>query len=307
MTDLNFHTLKPDAADPPGSVVAIGNFDGFHLGHRRIVDTLKRLAVENHLRSVIVTFFPNPKVYFNPGFHLIDTYDQKKRKLEEQGVDEVSIIDFNRVVDLSDDQFLHDVLIEQYRMNHMVMGENFRFGKGRVGDLTFLKEASRHDGFGMSVVDALTVDGVRVSSSLIRNLLSDGKIEESNRMLGRRYVIEGIIAEGDKMGRQLGFPTINIATENTLLPDGVFKTTVEIDDDRFCSIAYIGYRPTFKGNEKRVEAHIFNFDRDVYGKKVKLYFEKKIRGEMTFDSQNSLINQIKKDISILDVDKEHIF
>jgi riboflavin kinase/FMN adenylyltransferase len=292
-----------------GSAVAVGNFDGFHLGHRKIIETLKTIAVEKNLVSVILTFTPNPKVYLKREHHLICTEARKRTILEGQGVDHVVILNFARIVDMSDEAFLKEFLIEKFHMRHIVMGENFRFGKGREGDITFLKAASQRYNFEFSVVKPVMLENLRISSTYIREQLAGANIELGSRMLGRTYFIEGVVAEGDKIGRQLGFPTINVNTDNTLLPEGVFKTTVEIEnDDRlYCAITYIGYRPTFMGKEKKVESHIFAFDRKIYGKRVKIFFEKKLRGEMKFASQRSLIKQIRKDIENLKVDKECIF
>jgi len=307
MSNKHNETINRLSGEDHGNVIAIGNFDGFHLGHCKIIDTLKSISKDMKLASMIMTFTPNPKVYFNPGFQLISTDEQKKRLLESQGVDKVSIINFETIVNMTDERFLIDILLSKYRMKHIVMGENFRFGKGRAGDISLLKESSMRYGFGFTVVQPVMMDGIRISSTRVREQLAGARIEESNRMLGRLYNIEGIIVEGDRLGRQLGFPTINISTGNTILPDGVFKSSVEIEGERFKSISYIGFRPTFKGREKKVESHIFDFNREVYGKQVTLYFERKIRDEMKFESQNSLIKQIHLDIKNLEVDKGNIF
>ncbi len=282
-----------------GSAIAIGNFDGFHLGHQKIGDTLKRLAGEQGLVSNIITFSPNPKIYFNREPYLITTDAQKKRILENQGVDRVSVIDFSSVVNMTDEQFLKEVLIDEYHMKHIVMGENFRFGKRREGDILFLKEASRRWDFQFTVVSPVMLGDVRISSSLIRQQLAESNIESSNLMLGRPFFLEGVVVAGDHVGRQLGFPTINLDTTNTLLPEGVFETKVEFGNQCLNSITYIGYRPTFDGKAKKVESHIFNFDREIYGEFVKINFLRQIRGEMKFDSKESLVYQIKKDIEKL--------
>ena len=301
---------KNDSVDTykiKSSAVAIGNFDGFHLGHQKIIQRLKQIARENNLISIILTFTPNPKIYFKREKHLINTDAQKKEILENLEVDRVIIINFAEVVDMSDEQFLKDFLIDKYKMKHIVMGENFRFGKGREGDISFLKQMSNQWGFGLTVVKSVRLDNHRISSTYIREKLAAAQIEESNRMLGRRYFINGLVVEGDKVGTELGFPTINLETENILLPEGVFKTTVEIAGEIYDSITYIGYRPTFSGKEKKVESHIFDFNREIYGKPVKIYFEKKLRNDMKFESKKSLINQIKKDIENLKVDKGPFF
>lgn len=293
-------------------VIAIGNFDGFHIGHQKIVDTLKTIASEKGLLSVILTFTPNPKVFFNPGFHTINTDAQKKRILEAQGTDRVVFLDFKEVVNMSDECFLKQCLIEKFNMKHIVMGENFRFGKSRTGDISVLKNESSHYDFGLSVVKPVAFHDSRISSTLIRSLLADAKIEISNRMLGRKYFIEGVVVEGEKVGRRLGFPTINVKTENTLIPEGVFKTSVEIAGEHhehdseqihYQSVTSIGCRPTFNGKEKKIETHILDFNRDLYGKYVRIYFDRKLRNEIKFDSETSLVKQIKQDIENLKVDK----
>lgn len=290
-----------------GSAVAIGNFDGFHLGHQKIIQRLKQIARENNLVSIILTFTPNPKIFFKREKYLINTDAQKKEILENLEVDRVIIINFAEVVDMSDEQFLKDFLIDKFKMKHIVMGENFRFGKGREGDIGFLKQMSDQWGFGLTVVKSVRLGQHRISSTYIREKLAAAQIEESNRMLGQRYFINGVVVEGDKVGTELGFPTINLETENILLPEGVFKTIVEIDGEIYDSITYIGYRPTFSGKEKKVESHIFDFNREIYGKPVKIHFEKKLRDDMKFESKKSLINQIKKDIENLKVDKGPFF
>jgi riboflavin kinase / FMN adenylyltransferase len=292
---------------PKPSAIAIGNFDGFHLGHRKIVDQLKQIALEKQLHSIILTFTPNPRIYFKRESYLIHTDSQKKEILESLGLDQVVFINFAEVVDLSDEQFLKEFLIDRYHMRHIVMGENFRFGKGREGDLDFLTQMAHRWGFALTVVKPVTLDRQRISSTRIREKLLAADIPEANRMLGRRYVIQGKVVEGDKVGTELGFPTINLETENTLLPEGVFKTAVEVDGKGYASVTYIGYRPTFSGKEKKVESHLFHFNREIYGQRVKIYFEKKVRDDMKFDSKVGLIRQIKKDIENLKVDKGPIF
>jgi riboflavin kinase/FMN adenylyltransferase len=296
-----------DTSKIKGSVVAIGNFDGFHLGHQKISERLKQIARENNLISIILTFTPNPRIYFKREKQLINTDAQKKVILENLEVDRVIIINFAEVVNISDERFLKDFLIDKYQMKHIVMGENFRFGKGREGDIDFLKKMSDQWGFGLTVVKSVMLNHQRISSTYIREKLATAKIEESNRMLGRRYFIDGVVVEGDKVGTELGFPTINLETDNILLPEGVYKTTVEIDGDIYNSITYIGYLPTFSGKEKKLESHIFDFNREIYGKQVKIFFEKKLRDDLKFESKISLINQIKKDIENLKVDKGQFF
>jgi len=287
--------------------VAVGNFDGFHLGHQRIVDTLKGIAARECLLSVILTFTPNPRIYFNKDVHLIYTDTQKRRALEAQGVERIVFLDFVPIAGMNGEDFLREFLIDRFHMKYMVVGENFHFGRARLGDIGSLQGLAGQYDFCLEVVKSRLLDAIRISSSLIRDILAGGQIEEANRMLGRLYCIEGKVTAGDGVGRELGFPTINIQTENTLLPEGVFQTKVEIDGEMHDSITNIGFRPTFVGKEKRVESHIFDFDRTVYDKAVRIFFERKLRDEMRFVSGQDLVEQIKKDIERVKVDKDAFF
>lgn len=300
-------TMKP-IKDKQGSVIAVGNFDGFHLGHRKLVQTLRTIAREKNLLSMILTFIPNPKVYFNKELNLISSDEQKKQILEELEVDEVLFLNFDEILNMSGEAFVKDVLIDRFHMKFIVMGENFRFGKNRQSGVESLKEMAEKFGFEWTVVTPVILEGTLISSSLIRKKLGQAQIRESNRMLGRLYYIDGVVIEGDKIGTELGFPTINIETENEILPEGVFKTGTEIDGKMHDSITYIGTSPTLlSGRVKKVETHILGFEKSIYGKKVRVYFEKRLRAEMTFDSKIKLIDQIKKDIQHLEVDKGLFF
>lgn len=281
------------------SVIAVGNFDGFHLGHQKIIGSLKEIAAKENLVSSIITFTPNPKQYFKKEKHLIFTDAQKKKILQEQQVDIIAFIKFKEISHLRAREFVQDILIGRFNMRHLVVGENFKFGRGRAGDIKSLKDMAVKFGFKLRVVKPEKIKGIRISSSHIRERVARGEFAEANLMLGRPYCIAGIITEGDKMGRELGFPTINVKTENSLLPEGVFETNVEIDEEVFASITNVGSRPTFLGVEKRIESHIFEFDKIVYGKAVKIFFERKLRDEIKFASKNNLIDQIKKDIKNL--------
>jgi len=291
------------------SAVAIGNFDGFHLGHQELIKTLKRIALEKKLISIVLTFKPNPKVFFNKELNLINSEEQKKQILEKLEVDKVVLLNFEKIWNMPGETFVKDILIDQFNMKLVVMGQNFKFGKNRENNVESLKKMGERFGFEFTVVAPVILDGFPVSSSLVREKLYNAEIEISNRMLGRLYYIEGVIKEGDKIGRQLGYPTINIETNSEILPEGVFKTRTEIDQLQqvYDSITYIGSCPTFSGEKKKVETHILEFDKSVYGNKVKLYFEKKLRDEKKFDSKTNLISQIKKDIRRLKVDKRAFF
>ncbi len=305
---MNFNSMQPSA-------ISIGNFDGFHLGHEKIVETLKNIGAENHLQCDIITFTPHPRILFKKLSHLITTEAQKRETLLSLGVDRVEFLDFHKIVSLSPEQFVREILLKNYRMKYIIVGKNFKFGKDRGGGIDTLEKLSHELNFRLVVVPPVKIEGVRVSSSHIRDTLLEGKIVAANSMLGRSYYIDGDVVHGDKIGTELGFPTINIRTANTILPEGVFKTTVAIGGDLYDSVTNIGIRPTFhrepghveKRGDKRVETHILDFNRTLYGENVRLYFEKKMRNEIKFDSEKGLVEQIKKDIECIKVDKGTLF
>ena len=289
------------------SAISIGNFDGFHLGHGKIVDTMKTIAQQNNLQCSIITFSPHPRVLFKKLSHLITTESQKREILGSLGV-RFEFMDFLKIVSLTPEQFVTDVLLKKFRMKYIIVGKNFKFGKDRGGGIDTLETLSHDFGFRLVVVPPVKIDGTRVSSSRIRESLLEGEIAAANRMLGRSYYIDGEVVHGEKIGKELGFPTINLKTGNTILPEGVFKTKVSIGGDLYDSVTNIGTRPTFYNkSEKKVEAHILDFDRGLYGKTVRLYFEKKLRNEKKFDSESGLVEQIKKDIECIKVDKDTLF
>jgi len=289
------------------SVIAIGNFDGFHLGHKKIIEILNSISEEKGLCSTVLTFVPNPKIFFNKELNLINTDKQKEKMLKSLKVDRVLFLNFKEIFQLSDEVFVDEYLIKRFNMEYMVIGENFRFGKDREGNPDSLKKLSLKFGFNIKIVEPEILYGTRISSSLIRERLFKGEVKDANKMLGTEYCIDGIVIKGKKIGRELGFPTINIKPDNQILPEGVFKTKVKIDNRIFDSITNIGFRPTFYGQEKRVESHVFGFDKIIYNKKVRIFFEKKIRNEVKFDSEKSLAKQIEKDIRSLKVDKHRVF
>ncbi|MCP4147011.1 MAG: bifunctional riboflavin kinase/FAD synthetase [bacterium] len=285
-----------NAKKPGEYAIAIGSFDGLHLGHREIINALKKFAAENNLASMILTFVPNPKAYFDKELKLINTESQKKEGLETLEVDRCCFLNFADVLEMQGRQFIKNLLIDRFNMKYLVMGENFKFGKNRETDIDSLTEMGRQLKFEFCAIKPVVYDGKRVSSSLIRETLAAGEIQKANRMLGRLYCIDGIITDGAKVGRTLGFPTINIQTENRILPIGVFKTRVEIDAQSHDSITSIGTKPTFGGKDKVVETHIFDFDQSIYGNSARLFFQKKVRDEIKFASKERLVEQIKIDI-----------
>jgi riboflavin kinase/FMN adenylyltransferase len=285
------------------TIIAIGNFDGYHLGHQKIMRLLMDTARKQNLVSLVLTFSPHPRSYFDPEIRLIIPEEEKKIILESLDIDRLIVLEFKKFFEMEGEQFVREVLINRFHMAHVVIGSNFKFGYERHDDIESLKRFSSQYDFDVSVVEPLYHNGVRVSSSEIRRKLNDGKIKEANEMLGWEYHIDGEVTGGDRRGRELGFPTINIISENSIQPPGVFKTRVAIMGKTYDSLTNIGCRPTFKGKEMVVETHIFGFNKHVYGKPVRLFFVEKIRNEVNFQNRDELIKQIRKDIEKSMVDK----
>lgn len=292
-----------DEAEKSKTAIAIGNFDGFHLGHQKIVSTLSGIAGRKKVRSLVLTFAPNPKIFFRKEERLIVSDPEKRKLIKAMGVDRVVFLDFRKYRQMKGEAFVEDVLMGQYLMAHVVVGENFKFGTGQENDAGTLKILSRRFRFGITVVKPVRLDGRVISSTLIRKNLSEGKVTLANRMLGRMYFVDGVVDRGARIGREMGFPTINIKSENVILPGGVFETLVKIGTRTHQAVTNIGIRPTFGGREREIESHILNFKGVVYGKRVRLLFKKKIRDEIKFNSREELIRQIKKDIDTVTVDK----
>ena len=285
------------------SIIAIGNFDGYHLGHQEIVQTLMKIARQKKLVSIIMTFSPNPKLYFNLKQKLIFSEVERKKLLKSLDIDRVIVLDFKDFLQMAGDRFLQDILLERFNMAHIVVGRNFRFGYERQHDIDSLERFSNQYGFGLSVVEPVFLKGILISSSLIRQKLNEGRVEEANEMLGREYFMGGKVTGGEKRGKQLGFPTINMKAANLILPTGVFRTRVEINGNIYDSVTNIGYRPTFREKIMAVETHVFDFNERIYGKPVRIYFLNKIRDEIKFHSRQELVEQIRKDIAEITVDK----
>jgi riboflavin kinase/FMN adenylyltransferase len=289
---------------PGPSVVAIGNFDGFHAGHQKILATLEKTARRQQLLSVVLTFHPHPRLYFNQPIHLISTDRQRRETLGRLDLDYLFFIDFAVVAALPAHDFIASILLNTLRMKVLIIGEDFRFGRGREGDLARLRLEAADAHFQIIQSPTVKIGGCRVASSLIRKKLAAGDIAEANRMLARPYYIEGVVEKGAGRGKKLGFPTINVATDNQILPAGVFHTRIEIGGRQYPSLTNIGSAPTFQGQDGvhlKIETHIPGFQRTVYGKKIRLHFLGKIREEKKFVSAQGLVEQIRRDIAGLGI------
>lgn len=288
---------------PRGGIGTIGNFDGLHLGQRAIVDRVVRRARELGVPAVVITFDPHPLAVLRPDQAPVPltTPDQKAKLLEEAGVDIVLILRFTQeLARVPARQFVRELLHGRLGLREIYVGRSFHFGNGREGDLELLQEMGRELGFQAFGVDEVFWAGERISSTRIRRAISEGQVEDAAAMLGRPYAISGVIARGDRMGKRLGWPTINVMSDNKLLPyDGVYAGRAYFPSfpATFDCVTNIGTRPTVYENYQRVlESHVLDFKADVYGKRVEISFYKRLREERIFPSVMDLSAQIARDV-----------
>jgi len=284
------------------AVVTIGTFDGVHLGHRKIISRIKELAEECGGESVILTFFPHPRMILHPedeSLKLINTIHEKAALLEELGVDHLIITPFSR--DFSNqepDAYIRDVLVNHIGTKKIVIGYDHRFGKDRQGDFDTLLKLSNVYNYDVIEIPEQDINDVAVSSTRIRNALLSGDIELANTFLGYPFFITGKVGRGDKIGRTIGYPTANIVIEESykLIPsDGIFSAMVNINGTSYKGMAYIGTRPTINGITRNIEVNIFDFDTEIYGQDVSMQFLHFVRGDIKFEGLEQLIVQLAKD------------
>ena len=288
-------------ADAKGAVVALGNFDGVHLGHRALLLEAKRLARELKRPFGVLVFEPNPREFFRPDdppFRLTP-FRAKARLLSELGVDLLIVLTFDAAMaSMPAQDFVLDVLVKELAVTHVVVGKDFRFGKGRGGDTAVLGYMGEMEGFGTTVFSPVFADSnEKISSSDIRTALKAGKPDEAARLLGHWWRVEGHVAQGDRRGREIGFPTANLKLEHTLLPAfGIYAVRAHLPDGRIVGgAASFGIRPTFALESPLLEAHLFDFSGDLYGALLAVEFIAWLRPEKHFDSIDALKTQIAAD------------
>jgi riboflavin kinase / FMN adenylyltransferase len=288
-------------------VATIGMFDGVHLGHREIIKSLIELARQNNGESVLLSFWPHPRMIFqgNNNLRLLTTIDEKAVLLEQSGIDHFVIVPFNRdFANISYKSFVKEYLVKKLKIKTIIMGYNHQFGKNREGNFEKLVELGRQFDFIVNKLDPQIVDNEKVSSSLIRNALQDGNIKLANRLLGYEYNFTGFVVEGNKNGRSIGFPTANLYIREPykLIPGmGVYAVTVKMGPQLFKGMMNIGFRPTIAedNKQKTVEVHLFDTEMDLYGKELTIFVRQKTRDEKQFQSLQSLKKQLSNDKAII--------
>jgi len=291
------------------AVVTSGTFDGVHLGHRQILKRLHQIAQQSNGESVVITFWPHPRLVLYPddGDHLqlLNTFEEKVALLAQTGIDHLICIPFTKAFSqLSSEEFIQQILIDKIQTKKLVIGYDHKFGRNREGSFEYLKTNAAQYGFEVEEIPRQDIDDVGVSSTLIRNALSEGKVEISNQYLTYPYTLAGEVISGNKMGRTIGYPTANISVSDAhkLIPEnGVYAINALIKGVSYQGMLNIGYRPTVNGSTKTIEANFFELDEDLYGQIVTIQFIKRIREEVKFTDMNGLKSQLTKD-KILAID-----
>jgi riboflavin kinase/FMN adenylyltransferase len=285
-----------------GCVLTIGNFDGVHLGHQRVLNKLKATAQTLGLPAVVMVFEPQPKEWFDAQTApaRLSTLAEKTQLLQAQGIDALACMAFNnRFRGLSAEQFVKQVLVDGLNVKAIIIGDDFRFGCDRSGDFTYLQKCGEQ--FGFEVQDTRTVEneGARVSSTLIRQALNDADLAQAQVLLGREFSISGRVAHGQKLARTFGVPTANVLLKRNQTPlVGVFAVEVFTPAGNFNGVANIGMRPTIGGTKPILEPHLFGFAGDLYGQRIEVVFKQKIRDEKRFNGLDELKAAILNDIQL---------
>ena len=282
-------------------VLTIGNFDGVHLGHKALFKKVRDRARRLDGKSVVMTFDPHPLEIIQPanGPAFITLHERKLKLIEACGIDIAIVVPFNtEFAQISAARFVEDILVERIGVRAIIVGYDYRFGKNREGDLPLLEKMGEQYNFQLEVVSGIQMEGIVVSSTVIRQLIREGRVKEAARLLGRPYEISGEVVRGrERGGRLLGFPTANVRTSSQASPKtGIYAVEVEVDDKEHLGAANLGYNPTFGDTELSLEVHILDFDGNIYGKPIAVRFIERLRDEKRFSGPEELAVQIRKDV-----------
>ena len=300
------HSLDSLVAFKHPCVATIGAFDALHIGHQAIIRKTQTIAKNHHLPLVVVMFEPLPGEFFaDKDAPLKRIYTLRKRieLVREMSVDYLVCLNFNKTLaNWTASEFVQDVIIDGLQARHLVVGDDFRFGKNREGDYNMLRDYGSRFGFELSRIDAVMVGNMRVSSTRIRELLLAGELAQANRMLGNPYSVTGRVRLGDRLGTQLGYPTANLSFRKRQPPlHGVFAVSVEVLGMQLKGVCNAGVRPTIGDGKYQIETHIFDFDKNVYGERMTIYPQHYLRAEQRYNDIEQLKNAICKDIKVAKV------
>lgn len=304
------------------AVITIGTFDGVHEGHRKIITHLKEEAAKINGETVIITFHPHPRKVVSSailGIRLLNTLDEKIELLDKAGVDHLVVIPFTEAfANQSAEDYIQDFLIENFHPHTIITGYDHRFGKDRLGDYRLLEKMAPEYNYELKEIPKHVLSEIDISSTNIREAIVHSDIETANKLLGYDFFFEGVVVDGDKLGRKLGYPTANLKIadeEKIVLGNGIYAVYVDvnlqsaignessrhtdshftIDPSQYKGMMSIGFRPTVDGKKKVIEVNIFDFDKDIYGKNIRVYVKKYLRAEIKFDNLEDLVKQIDQD------------
>lgn len=286
------------------SVIALGTFDGVHLGHQKVIDRLLKVAKEKGLIPILVTFFPHPSHVLSPEkpLKLLNSIEERVKLLKKQGVEVVYVQEFTKAFSqLSAKKFVVDTLIDKLSMKYLIVGHDHSFGKDKEGNMVLLSELSISKDFEIERITPFYHKEELVSSTLIRNEIKKGNIDKVNEFLGYEFCLFGKVIQGNQLGRKIGYQTANIALDysNKIIPKhGVYIVKSKIKDQVYFGMMNIGFRPTVDGKTRTIEVHLFSFDEDLYYQKLKIKVLHRLRDELKFENLDALKNQLGKDKEI---------
>lgn len=283
-------------------IVTIGTFDGVHKGHRKILSRINELARQNGGESVLMSFYPHPRIVLNKNketLRLLNTPEEKAGLLDKTGIDHLLMMRFTqKLSEMTAEEFIEKILIQQIGVKTMVIGYDHAFGRGRKGGFEVLEKYGSRHGFTVEEIPVEDLENSAISSTRIRNALLEGDVKSANHLLDYSYMVSGEVMHGNQIGKLIGFPTVNMRVDNPykLIPGkGVYAVKVEWNGMLFNGMGNIGLRPTINANHLTLEAHIFNFERDIYHEPITIYFFDRIRDEKKFGNLDLLKNQLQQD------------
>jgi riboflavin kinase/FMN adenylyltransferase len=297
-SEAEWAALSSHSSEP--TIVTVGNFDGVHLGHQRVLATIHELARQAHCESAVLTFFPHPARVLRPAEAppLLMTLDQRLDAIRQLGIDAAFVLRFDmQLAALAPEDFVRRFLVDTLRARMVLVGGNFRFGHRQAGDVKMLLQLGQRWSFDVKTLPPVIKDGIVVSSTAIRGALREGRVEDARNLLGRPYVLAGEIRTGTGLGRKVIVPTLNLATEQEMLPkNGVYATEVTVQEKTYRAATNVGFRPTFDGGHITIESHLFDFSENLTSGKMEVHFWARLRDEQKFSGPDALRRQVLRDI-----------
>ena len=284
------------------AVITIGTFDGVHLGHQQIIDSLKEEAAKANGESVIITFHPHPRKVVSSvitGVRLINTLSERIELLDKTGIDHLVIVPFTEFfANQSAEEYIRDFLVEKFKPHTIIIGYDHRFGKERSGDYKLMEEKAPVYNYCLKEIPEHILNAIKVSSTNIRNAILHSNIDEANNFLGYQFFFEGEVFHGDKIGREIGYPTANLKStddEKIVLGDGIYAVYADVEGKNYKGMMSIGFRPTVNGKLRVTEVNLFDFNKEIYGETIRVYVKKYLRSEVKFNDLEALKEQLHKD------------